>query len=69
MFASTAVRKEYRHRNYGHDPSVRGNDVAFAIHVSLCDPFVRHTQVVYSSDFVSLGSHIITLHALANPFL
>jgi cystinosin len=33
MFASPAVREEYRRRNRGHDPSVRGNDIAFAVHV------------------------------------
>jgi cystinosin len=33
MFTSPVVREEYQKRNHGHDPSVRGNDIAFAVHV------------------------------------
>ncbi|KZO93217.1 hypothetical protein CALVIDRAFT_583390 [Calocera viscosa TUFC12733] len=33
MFFSSAVRRQYRERNGGHDSSVRANDVAFAVHV------------------------------------
>ena len=32
LFSSPGIRKEYRERNHGHSPSVRGNDVAFAVH-------------------------------------
>lgn len=32
LFSSSGIRKEYRERNHGHSPSVRGNDVAFAAH-------------------------------------
>ncbi|KAL7008906.1 hypothetical protein EMMF5_001653 [Cystobasidiomycetes sp. EMM_F5] len=31
-WTSTIVREEYRRRHAGHDSSVRGNDVAFAVH-------------------------------------
>jgi len=32
MFFSEDVRRQYREKNGGHDSSVRGNDVAFAVH-------------------------------------
>jgi hypothetical protein len=35
LLSSSSVRQEYRRRHDGHNPIVRGNDVAFAVHVHI----------------------------------
>merc|ERR1712093_30085 len=78
LFASSGVRDEYRRRNGGHDPSVRGNDVAFAVHafvlstVTLLQTFVYRqksgSQRVSSltSVFISMTTILVLTAAVAS---
>ncbi|KAK9896366.1 PQ-loop-domain-containing protein [Cystobasidium minutum MCA 4210] len=79
LFASKPVRKEYQRRHDGHSPSVRGNDVAFAVHalaislVTLFQTFLYdrgHKQSIssFSAFFITATSIIVAVSTVATGF-
>ena len=79
LFSSPGIRKEYRERNHGHSPSVRGNDVAFAVHafvlsvITLIQTFTYKrgaNQVVSSqaSFFIAVTSTLVAILLVTASF-
>ncbi|CAD6580291.1 MAG: hypothetical protein CYPHOPRED_001184 [Cyphobasidiales sp. Tagirdzhanova-0007] len=75
LFVSTSVRQDYRQRNGGHDPSVRGNDVAFAVHAFVISLLTLGQTFFYDRDakqaissFSALFIAMTTILAMAGIF-